>query len=76
MLPRPLPRHRVLWPTLIGALALLDWWADRGEPDQDTLSELLREWFAVDTPAGRAAFTAALAVGAGVLHSHILKELA
>lgn len=72
-LPRPLPRHRLVWPSLIGALIALDVWADQGDPDQDTLSELVREWFRVDTPYGKAAFTLALACGANVLHGHICK---
>lgn len=75
MFPRPLPRSRVIWPTAIAALAALDMWCDRGEPDSDTLSEFLREVFAVDTPAGKAAFTLALTVGANWLHNHILKEI-
>lgn len=71
-----LPRPRVVWPALIGAVALLDWWCDRGEPNGDTLSELLREWWRVETPLGRAAFTASLALGANALHSHICKAAA
>lgn len=75
MLPRPLPLASVVWVGVIGGPALLDWWADQGEPDGDTCSELIRRTFRTDTAAGRAAFTTALAVGSGWLHSHILKEI-
>jgi hypothetical protein len=67
-----LPRARVFWPALIGSLALLDWLCSRGEPDGDTVSELIRETFATDTPAGRYAFTGTIAAGAYWLHRHIL----
>lgn len=76
MLPRPLPQSRWLWLGVLVGPSLIDYWCDLGEPDGDTLSEHIRAWFHVDTPAGRVAFTAALAVGSTWLHSHILKELA
>lgn len=62
------------WALGIGYLAIVDVLRDRGEPDGDTLSEVVRSTFAVHTPRGRAAFTLALAAGAAVLHRHICKE--
>lgn len=75
MLPRPLPKASAVWLGIIGGAAALDYWCDLGDPDQDTLSEFTRLMFRVHTPAGKVAFTAALAGGATWLHSHILKEL-
>lgn len=75
MFPRPLPRARWVWLGLIGTAAAVDFWCDQGEPDADTLTENIRDWFHVDTPAGKAAFTLALTVGANWLHGHILKEI-
>lgn len=63
------------WALGIGHLAVLDWLRDRGEPDADTLSEVIRDVFRVDTPHGRLAFTLTLAAGAAVLHRHICKEM-
>lgn len=63
----------VEWSLAVGHLAVLDWIRDRGEPDRDTLSEVIRETFHVDTPAGRAVFTAVLGLGAVAFHRHICK---
>lgn len=68
-----LPRPRVVWPALIGALALLDWWCDRGDPNGDTVSEIVRDWWAVETPLGRATFSLTLTGAAVALHRHICK---
>lgn len=73
MLPRPLPRAEYIWLAVIGGSSLLDWWADQGEPDQDTLSECARRLFRTDTPAGRVALTATIAVGATWLRRHLCK---
>lgn len=73
MLPRPLPRSRVIWPTAIAALAALDWWADRGEPDGDTLTELVRTIFHTDTARGRIALAATLGGGGVFLYGHFSK---
>jgi hypothetical protein len=75
VLPRPLPRADLVWLVVLGGPALLDYWYDRGEPDADTLSERIRDWFQVDTPLGKVAFTVTLAAGAHWLHRHILKPL-
>ena len=65
---------RVEWSLGFIYLGVLDVLRDRGEPDGDTLTECIREGFRVHTPAGRAAFTAALAVSAVSFHRHICKE--
>jgi hypothetical protein len=43
MLPRPLPRAPMVWLGIIGGVgvpfAVLDVWADLGEPDGDTFTE-------------------------------------
>lgn len=75
MLPRPLPRASAVWLGIIGGASLLDWYLDQGEPDNDTCSEQIRRLFFVHTPAGKAAFTLALAGGASWLHGHICKTL-
>ncbi len=74
-LPRPLPRAEWVWAVMIGGPALLDYWCDRGDPDNDTLSEHMRRWFRTDTAAGKFAFTLALATGASWLHGHILRDV-
>ena len=71
-----LPRPRVVWPTLIGALVALDIWADRGEPNGDTLTELVRSVFHPETPVGRVTIATLLGVGGGVLFDHFCKETA
>lgn len=63
----------VEWALGIGYLAVVDAIRDRGEPDGDTLSEVIRQVFNVNTPQGRAAFTATLAAGAVLFHRHIVK---
>ena len=62
------------WGLGITYLAVLDVLRDHGEPDGDTLSEVIRTSFAVHTTRGRAAFTIALAAGAGLFWRHICKE--
>lgn len=75
MLRRPLPRAEIVWIVALGGPALLDYWCDLGEPDSDTLSEHIRSWFHVETPAGKAAFTLALTAGTTWFYNHILKEV-
>lgn len=65
---------RVEWVLGIGYLAVVDLLRDRGEPDGDTLSEVIREVFAVHTPLGRARFTVALIGSGAIFHRHICKE--
>ncbi len=65
---------RIEWALGIGYLGLIDYLRDRGEPDGDTLSEVIRHVFAVHTPRGRAAFTIALLGGTAVIRRHICKE--
>lgn len=62
----------VEWTIGIGYLALLDYLRSRGEADDDTLSECVRN--AVRRhPRGDVAFTVALFVGAELLRRHILR---
>lgn len=65
---------RVEWTLHVLHFGILDLVRDRGEPDGDTASEVIRDLFHVDTPRGRAAFAATLAVGSTVLYRHICKE--
>jgi hypothetical protein len=54
----------------------LAFWAAFGLVDavvEPTLSDTTRRTFRTHTPAGRTAFTAALVVGAYILHRHIVK---
>lgn len=64
----------VEWALLLAHGTAVDFLRDRGEPDGDTLSEVIRTVFRVHTPGGRAAFTITLAAGAAVFHRHICKE--
>lgn len=58
----------------IGYLVAIDLLRDRGEPDSDTLSEVIRDTFRVQEPAGRLGFTVALAAGSALLWRHICKD--
>ena len=64
---------RIEWALGIGYLAVVDVLRDRGEPDGDTLSEVLREVFRVDTRGGRVALGGAIAAGAVGLYRHLVK---
>ncbi len=67
---------RMQWSPRLAALAIEDVVCDRGEPDGDTLSEVIREVFRVDTLAGRRRWIA-FEVGCLVLlHRHICKQVA
>lgn len=44
-----------VWVGIFGALGILDVWASRNEYEGDTLSEVTRDLFHVDTPAGKVA---------------------
>lgn len=65
---------RAEWTLGILYLVTLDVLRALGEADHDTLSEVIRNGCRVNTPRGRAAFTAGLAVGAVAFHRHICKE--
>lgn len=53
--------------------AVLDYLRNRGEPDGDTVTEVVRVVFHVDRPAGRFALAGAL-TGAGIgLYRHFTK---
>lgn len=54
-------------------VAVVDWLRDRGEPDADTITEVLREVFRVHTAPGRAALATTLAGGSVVLYRHLCK---
>lgn len=64
---------RAEWAVLIGHGVVLDVLRDRGEPDGDTLSEVLRTVFRVETAPGRAALATAIAGGALALYRHLVK---
>lgn len=63
----------VEWVLGIGYLAVLDAIRDRGEPDGDTLTEVLRETFHVETPGGRSVLRATIAAGGVLLYRHLAK---
>lgn len=65
---------RAEWTLGIVYLVVLDWLRARGEADDDTLSEVIRNGCHVETRTGRAAFTVTLAAGAVAFHRHICKE--
>lgn len=66
---------RMQWSLRLAALAVEDVVCDRGEPDGDTLSEVIREVFRVHTPRGRLAWLAFLVAGGVILDRHICKEV-
>lgn len=74
MLPRPLPRAKLIWVTVIAVPSVLDWWASIGAADSDTLSETVRDTLA-RIPFGKEVFC----VGWGGLSlwivPHILRGL-
>jgi hypothetical protein len=61
------------WSLHVAHFAVLDYLRDRGEPDGDTASEVLRVIFRTHDPRGRAALAAAIAAGGVVLHRHLCK---
>lgn len=62
------------WVLGIGYLAALDIIRAHGDPDDDTLSEVVRGYVA-SHPAGRHALAAALAVGSLTFYRHIVDPL-
>ena len=63
----------VEWVLGISYLAALDAIRDHGEPDGDTLTEVLRDWFHVETPGGRARLATTITAGAVLLYRHLVK---
>lgn len=61
------------WALGIGHLVALDFLRDRGEPDNDTLTEVLRTAFHVERPEGRVALAAAITCGGVLLYRHLAK---
>lgn len=61
------------WTLGIGYLAALDYLRNHGEPDGDTLTEVIREAFDTDTPVGRARLAASIVLGAVGLYAHLTK---
>lgn len=51
----------------------LDAIRDRGEPDGDTATEVLRALFHVDRPEGRAVLAVAITAGGLALYRHLTK---
>lgn len=64
---------RAEWVLGITYLGVLDWMRSRGDEDGDTISEVVRD-LTKRHPRGEQAFTAALIVGAVVLHRHIVRR--
>lgn len=62
------------WSLHIAFPVLVDVIRDRGEPDGDTLSEVIRDVFRVHTPVGRLVWRGFLYGGAHLLDRHICKE--
>lgn len=63
----------VEWSLFALHFGVVDYLRDRGEPDGDTASEVIRQAFRVHTRSGNATFTAALIGAAFVFHRHITK---
>lgn len=64
---------RIEWALGIGYLAVLDYVRNQGEPDSDTLTEVIRETFGTDTAAGRRNLAASIAFGGVALYVHLAK---
>lgn len=71
--PRKPLRWAVFWAAAIGGLGVFDGWRAT-KHDGSTLSEITRELFQVNTPQGRAVFTALFWIGAETLAAHICKQ--
>lgn len=65
---------KIEWTAFAAHLILVDYVRDRGEPDGDTASEVLRAAFRVERPEGRAALAAAITIGAVGLYAHLTKR--
>lgn len=65
---------RIEWSLHVLHFVVLDVVRDRGEPDGDTASEVIRDVFHVHDPRGRAALAATLAGGALLAYHHFCKE--
>lgn len=61
------------WAMGIAHLVALDFVRDHGDPDGDTLTEVLRDVFHVDTTTGRRALAVAIGVGGLALYTHLVK---
>lgn len=61
------------WAAALGYLGFVDWLRDRGEPDGDTATEVLRNIFRVEHPQGRLALAAAISGGGVLLYRHLVK---
>lgn len=66
-------RWAIFWIALLAGLGVFDAWRAT-KADGSTLSEVTRLVFRVHRAPGRAVFLAALAAGAAVLATHILKH--
>lgn len=64
---------RAEWALGIGYLAAIDYVRNYGDPDGDTLTEVVREMFGTDTRHGRARLAAAMTAGGVVLYRHFVK---
>lgn len=64
---------RIEWTLGVAYLAVLDYVRNRGEPDGDTLTEVIREAFDTDQASGRRRLAATIAAGGVVLYRHLTK---
>lgn len=64
---------RIEWTILVAPLVAVDYLRNRGEPDGDTATEVIRDVFDTDTAEGRTRFGIALAVAAVAFYRHICK---
>lgn len=67
-------RPATVWAGALGALSLLDLWADRNSTTGDSLSEVLRGWFRTDTTAGKCALAAFWACLTAWLLPHLFRQ--
>ncbi|HET7387343.1 MAG TPA: hypothetical protein VFJ19_11845 [Nocardioidaceae bacterium] len=61
------------WGLFAVHVAVVDWLRDRDDPDGDTITEVLRTAYRVDTQRGRAALGVTLAGGSVWLYRHLTK---
>lgn len=65
----------LMWAAWVALFGVMEANAVRSEAEGDTLSERLRDWWKVKTPAGRLGFTAAWSIFAMTFLGHIVGVL-
>lgn len=63
---------RTFWVTTLAGLGVFDLWLAKNATDGDSLSEVTRELFRTETPAGRATLVGAWAMLTAWLIPHLL----